>query len=116
LLNTARLGFNRTVSIAPTTLGAINPAAADTSLGFVTDSTGKPILPVGLINVTGLGTNFPGGIGALGEFDFHYNSFQVYDDLYWTRSKHSLKFGFNVERIQSNQFSRGANPNGQFIF
>jgi outer membrane receptor protein involved in Fe transport len=116
LLNTARFGFNRTVSVAPTTLGAINPAAADTSLGFVTDATGKPILPVGLINVTGLGTNFPGGIGALGEFDFHYNSFQVYDDLYWTRSKHSLKLGFNVERIQSNQFSRGANPNGQFIF
>jgi outer membrane receptor protein involved in Fe transport len=116
LLNTARFGFNRTVSIAPTTLSAINPAAADVSLGFVTDSTGKPILPVGLINVSGLGTNFPGGIGALGEFDFHYNSFQVYDDLYWTRNKHSLKFGVSVERIQSNQFSRGANPDGQFIF
>jgi outer membrane receptor protein involved in Fe transport len=116
LLNTARFGYNRTVSIAPTTLGAINPAAADTSLGFVTDSTGKPILPVGLINVGGLGTNFPGGIGALGEFDFHYNSFQGYDDLNWTRNKHLLKFGAYVERIQSNQFSRGANPDGQYIF
>src|SRR6202171_3011581 len=116
LLNTARLGFNRTVSIAPTTLGAINPAAADTSLGFVTDSPGKPILPVGLINVGGLGTNFPGGIGALGEFDFHYNSFQGYDDVNWTLNKHLLKFGVYVERIQSNQFSRGANPDGQYIF
>jgi len=116
LLNTARFGYNRTVSIAPTTLGAINPAAADTSLGFVTDSTGKPILPVGLINVGGLGTNFPGGIGALGEFDFHYNSFQGYDDVNWTLNKHLLKFGVYVERIQSNQFSRGANPDGQYIF
>ena len=116
LLNTARFGYNRTVSIAPTTLGAINPAAADTSLGFVTDSTGKPILPVGLINVGGLGTNFPGGIGALGEFDFHYNSFQGYDDLNWSLSKHLLKFGVYAERIQSNQFSRGANPNGQYNF
>jgi len=116
LLNTARFGYNRTVSIAPTTLGAINPAAADTVLGFVTDSTGKPILPVGLINVGGLGTNFPWGIGALGEFDFHYNSFQGYDDLNWTRNKHLLKFGAYVERIQSNQFSRGANPDGQYIF
>jgi len=116
LLNTARFGYNRTVSIAPTTLGAINPAAADTSLGFITDSTGKPILPVGLINVGGLGTNFPGGIGALGEFDFHYNSFQGYDDLNWSLNKHSLKFGVYTERIQSNQFSRGANPDGQYIF
>lgn len=116
LLNTARFGYNRTVSIAPTTLGAINPAAADSSLGFVTDSTGKPILPVGLINVGGLGTNFPGGIGALGEFDFHYNSFQGYDDVNWTLHKHLLKFGAFAERIQSNQFSRGANPNGQYIF
>lgn len=116
LLNTARFGYNRTVSIAPTTLGAINPAAADTSLGFVTDSSGKPILPVGLINVGGLGTNFPGGIGALGEFDFHYNSFQGYDDVNWTLHKHLLKFGAFAERIQSNQFSRGANPNGQYIF
>jgi hypothetical protein len=116
LLNTARFGYNRTVSIAPTTLGAINPAAADTSLGFVTDSAGKAILPVGLINVGGLGTNFPGGIGALGEFDFHYNSFQGYDDVNWTLHKHLLKFGAFAERIQSNQFSRGANPNGQYIF
>ncbi len=76
----------------------------------------------------GLGTNFPGGIGALGEFDFHYNSFQGYDDLNWSLNKHSLKFGVYteriqsikfgvyVERIQSNQFSRGANPDGQYIF
>jgi hypothetical protein len=116
LLNTARFGYNRTVSIAPTTLGAINPAAADTSLGFVTDSTGAPILPVGLINVGGLGTNFPGGVGALGEFDFHYNSFQGSDDLNWSLNKHSLKLGVYVERLQSNQFSRGANPDGQYIF
>jgi hypothetical protein len=108
LVNVARFGFNRTVSIAPTTLSAINPAAASTSLGFV------PGLPVGLINVTGL-TNFQGGLRAVGEFDFHYNSYQVYDDLYWTRSKHSLKLGFYAEHIQSNQLGT-ANPNGQYIF
>ena len=109
LLNMARFGFNRTVSIAPTALRPINPLAANTSLGF------DPGLPVGTIGVTGL-TQFQGGLGAVGEYDFHYNSFQAYDDLYWTRGKHSLKFGFNAERIQSNQLTRGANPNGQYIF
>ena len=110
LLNSARFGFNRTVSIAPTTLGAINPTAADTSLGFV------PGLTVGLININSNSiTPFQGGLGAVGEYDFHYNSYQATDDLNWTRTKHSLKFGFYAERIQSNQLGT-ANPNGQFIF
>jgi hypothetical protein len=110
LLNTARFGFNRTVSIAPTTLGAINPAASDTTLGFV------PGLTVGLVNINSNGiTPFTGGLGAVGEYDFHYNSYQAIDDLSWTRNRHSLKFGFYAERIQSNQLGT-ANPNGQFIF
>jgi Carboxypeptidase regulatory-like domain len=108
LVNSARFGFNRTVSLAPTTLGTINSAAANTGLGFI------PGRAVGLINVSGI-ANFTGGPHGVGEFDFHYNSFQVYEDLYWTRSKHSLKFGFYAERIQSNQLG-GANPSGQFIF
>ena len=111
LLNTARFGFNRTVSMAPTTLGLTTAASAslgDTNLGFI------PGRAVGLINISGI-TNFPGGPHGVGEFDFHYNSYQVYDDLYWTRNKHSLKFGFYAERIQSNQLG-GANPSGQFIF
>ena len=45
LINTARFGFNRDVVIAFTTLSAINPAAADTNLGF------NPGLPVGIITV-----------------------------------------------------------------
>jgi len=108
LVNTARFGFNRTVSLAPTTLGSINSAAANTSLGFI------PGRAVGLINVSGI-ANFTGGPHGVGEFDFHYNSFQAYDDLVWSRGKHSLKFGFSAERIQSNQLG-GANPSGQFIF
>jgi hypothetical protein len=108
LVNSVRFGFNRTVSLAPTTLGTINSAAANTGLGFI------PGRAVGLINVSGI-ANFTGGPHGVGEFDFHYNSFQVYEDLYWTRSKHSLKFGFYAERIQSNQLG-GANPSGQFIF
>jgi hypothetical protein len=108
LLNTVRLGYSRVVSIAPTTVSLINPLAADTSLGFV------PGLPVGLINVGGI-SNFQGGKGAVGEFDFHMNSYQIYDDVSWTKGKHSLQMGFSFERLQNNQLGT-ANPNGQYTF
>jgi len=108
LLNTARIGYSRVVSDAPTTLNAILPAAADINLGFV------PGLPVGLINIGGI-SNFAGGLHAVGEFLFHYNSYQAYEDLYWTHGKHSLKAGFSFERLQNNQHGT-SNPNGQFNF
>jgi hypothetical protein len=110
LVNTARFGFNRDVVIAFTTLSAINPAASDTSFGF------NPGLPAGIITVGSGVTQFSGGLGAISAYRFHYNSFQVYDDLFWTRNKHSLKFGFYAERIQANQFTQGASPNGFFTF
>ena len=108
LLNTARFGFSRVVSIAPTTVQVNVPAASDPALGFV------PGLAVGLINIGGI-ANFQGGQGAVGEFDFHYNSYQAYDDVYWTRGKHNIQMGFAFERLQNNQIGT-ANPNGQFIF
>ncbi|NYF53514.1 TonB-dependent receptor [Tunturiibacter gelidoferens] len=108
LLNSFKFGYSRVFSDAPTTLAAINPAASDPALGFV------PGLPVGLINIGGL-SNFQGGLKATGEFVFHLNSYQLYDDLYLTKGKHALKFGFAFERLQNNQLGT-SNPNGQFIF
>lgn len=110
LVNTAGFGFNRNVVVAFTTLNAINPAASDASLGF------NPGLPVGIITVGSGTAQFSGGLGAISEYRFHYNSYQAHDDLVWTRNKHSLKFGLYVERMQSNQFTQGASPNGFFIF
>jgi hypothetical protein len=110
LLNSARFGFNRNVVIAFSTLSAINPAASNTAFGF------NPGEDAGIITVGSNVTQFSGGLGAISEYHFHYNSFQFYDDLYWTRNKHSLKFGFSVERIQSNQFTRGSSPNGFYTF
>jgi hypothetical protein len=108
LINTVRFGYSRVVSIAPTTVAINNPAASDPAYGFV------PGLPVGLINIGGI-SNFQGGKGAVGEFDFHYNSYQVYDDVSWTKGKHSVSFGFAFERLQNNQLGT-ANPNGQYTF
>lgn len=109
LLNTAHLGFSRVFSDAPTTLNAINPQAGNTALGFV------PNLPVGLITVGSGVTGFVGGLHGVGEYVFHYNSFQVYDDVYMTRGKHSIKMGFAFERLQNNQLGT-SNPNGQWTF
>jgi hypothetical protein len=108
LLNSIKFGYSRVISDAPTTLSAINPAAADTSLGFV------PGLPVGLINIGGI-ANFQGGLHATGEFIFHLDSYQFYDDVYLTKGKHALKMGFAFERLQNNQLGT-SNPNGQYIF
>jgi hypothetical protein len=108
LTNSATLGFSRVVSEAPKTISAINPVAADTSLGFFGGN------PVGLINVTGL-TNFPGGLGAVGEYDFHLNSYQIYDDLYAVKATHQLKAGIAIERLQDNQLGK-SNPTGQYLF
>src|SRR6202051_1310184 len=69
MANSARLGFSREVSQAAKSLKAINPVAANASLGFL------PGQPVGTITNAELST-FPGGFGAVGEVDFHYNSYQ----------------------------------------
>lgn len=96
------------ISEAPKTISAINPAAADTALGFL------PGRAVGGISITGL-TAFPGGFNSVGEYDFHFNSFQAYDDAFLTEGPHSFKFGLLVERIQGNQLGRST-PTGQYNF
>jgi outer membrane receptor protein involved in Fe transport len=108
LLNSARIGYSRVVSKAPLTLSAINPLAADTSLGAV------PGRAAPVVNVTSL-AQYPGGLGAVGEFDYHYNSYQAYDDAFWTRGTHAVKIGFAFERMQNNGLG-ALNPNGNFTF
>src|SRR5690349_16695210 len=108
VVNSVRLGYSRVVSIAPINLSPLIPAANDPSLGFL------PGHNVGTLNVAGLQL-FNGGLGGAGEYDFHFNSAQVYDDAFWTRGKHSFRFGGSVERILANQIGR-ANPNGLFLF
>src|ERR1700689_5356954 len=108
MANTARFGFSRVVSQAAKSLKAINPVAADTSLGFLSGQ------PVGVITNSQLST-FPGGFGAVGEFDFHYNSYQFYDDAFATLGTHSLKFGFAFENIRDNELGK-TSPLGQFVF
>ncbi len=108
VINIARLGFNRSISSALDSLGAINPAAADPALGFV------PGRDVGSILIGGV-TTFSGGVGAAGQYIYHYNSYQAYDDLFWTKGGHALKFGAAFERDQTNAVP-GGTPSGTVSF
>lgn len=105
LANVARVGFNRVVGLVNEPVKAINPAAQDPALGV------SPGLFAPLINVAGITS--AGGLGNPSFFGHHYNSYQAYDDLFWTRGKHALKFGFAFERMQYDVLSK-LNRNGRF--
>jgi hypothetical protein len=107
VVNSARIGYSRVVGLVGQTLKALSPLA--TTLGFA-----APGRPVGEIDVGGI-TNFSGGLGAISNYNFHWNSFQGYDDAFVTRGKHSLKFGVGVERIEENM-SAADSPNGIYGF
>src|SRR5438105_4897651 len=105
LVNVARVGFNRVVGLVNQPVKALNPAAQDPALGV---SAG---LFAPLFNVSGITS--AGGLGNPSFFGHHYNSYQAYDDVFWTRGKQSLKFGFAFERMQYNVLSQ-LNRNGRF--
>ena len=109
VVNAARVGYSRVVGLVGQTLGSLSPLATDPSLGFA-----APGRPVGEIDVQSL-TNFTGGLGAISNYNFHWNSFQGYDDAFVTRGKHSIKFGAAVERIQENM-NAADSPNGVYTF
>jgi hypothetical protein len=108
LINSLRFGFNRDFANGPQTLKAINPAAADPSLGAV------PGYNAGTLVVPGI-DKFVGGLGSQGVSLFRWNSFQGYDDVFLTRGLHSLKFGVAVERDQLNELQLNG-TGGEFHF
>jgi hypothetical protein len=107
-MNSARLGYHREYAAAPAGSKAINPLAADTTLGYVPGDT------VGFIGVPGL-TFFSGGLSTQVPAEYNWNSWQFYDNVFLTKGIHSLTFGGNVERIIDNQ-STPSQPGGDFEF
>ena len=109
LLNTARFGFNRSQGVNGGVIGAINPIAADTTLGD------RPGIPAPIINISAGGITPTASVGSASQNLLASNSFQFYDDAFWTKGAHSFKFGVSVERIQFNALTL-QRPNGQFTF
>ncbi len=108
LLNAVRFGYNHEFVNNDSSLSAINPAASDTTLGAFSGRNAA------VVNVTGL-SSMTGGVGGLPTYLYGWNSFQVYDDAFWTHGTHSIKFGFAAERMML-QATALTDPNGIWAF
>lgn len=107
-INSARFGLNRQAIANNQGLQAINPLAADTSLGVIPGRTAPGVNVPGLDRVVG-------GVGSSPTYLFRFTTFQGYDDGFLTRGKHTIKFGAAFERLQNNILAL-SNPNGLFAF
>jgi hypothetical protein len=105
--NSVRFGYSRNQANILTAPGA-NPMVTESSLGAI------PGQPAPFIVVPGISTFF-GGVDGFPNFTFGWNSFQGYDDAFWTHGTHSIKFGFAVERMQSNNLFHFFDD-GNFVF
>src|SRR5262249_48676138 len=94
-LNTVRFGVNRVVAGSLQTEPGANPLGADNTLGVV------PGLYAPVIQVTGLAP-FQGGLNGTSYGNYWFTTYQLYDDAFLTKGSHAFKFGFALERIQSN--------------
>ena len=106
VVNSARFGLNRSLHTAQGEK-AINPLASNLALGE------SPGADNPQIDVSGFVSAQP-GLNQIERLDFFENSYQGYDDLFWTRGIHSLKMGFAVERVQLNAFDPA--PAGEIAF
>jgi hypothetical protein len=110
LINNARVGVTRSRAANNLACCIKIPALADLSLGFI------PGHPTGSFTVTGIsGTSNFGGLRTDGLNDFNYTAPQFYDDVSWTRGRHSMRMGFAFERVQENLDERNR-PNGLWQF
>lgn len=108
LVNSARLGYNRPQELNAQPGSVINPIAKDTSLSAVPGFY-APVLEVPSL------TTEEGGYGSLAITDYILNSIQGYDDMFLSKGKHAIKFGFAFENMRTNLFLGGRN-NGDFAF
>jgi hypothetical protein len=111
-VNSARIGYSRTNGLVGKPGAALQPIAADTSLGspFLGVTRTAPI-----IQIQGGYTLEQGALGAQTRNNHYMNSYQVYDDAFLTRGTHSLKLGGSFERLQYNEIAT-QRPNGTWQF
>jgi hypothetical protein len=108
-VNSVRFGLNQELVDNNKSLTAINPAASDTSLGSFLGRNAAQVL------MTGGANDFTGGVGGSPTYLYRWHSFQLYDDAFYTRGTHSIRFGVAAEREMLNQVS-DTDPNGIWNF
>src|SRR6202022_595193 len=94
LVNAARVGYSRSHVLNLKPAGALNPAAADKSLGSTSGQNAPEV------NIDGAGDRMLGGVGSGSYYTHTFNNYEFYNDAFWTHGTHTLKFGGGVERMQ----------------
>ena len=107
-VNAIRFGYNHERVDNNASVNAINSVAADESLGAFAGRNAA------VVTVGGL-SSMPGGVGGLPTYLYRWNTFQIYDDAFITRGKHSIKFGGAFERMFL-QVTALTDPNGIWFF
>ena len=100
-LNSFRVGFNRDYVASPASAKTVNPATRDPSYNFGTAFGTAP--SAGEIDIDGFTSLSVGGIYGLSTPLSAWNSWQAYDNVFYDRGVHSIKFGANIERIEYNE-------------
>jgi Carboxypeptidase regulatory-like domain/TonB-dependent Receptor Plug Domain/TonB dependent receptor len=108
-VNAVRFGYNHESVNNNQSLTAINPAASDSSLAAFSGRDAA------FVHIGGGPTDMPGGVGGLPTYFYRWNSFQGYDDAFFNRGTHSIKFGFAFERMLL-QATALTDPNGIWNF
>jgi Carboxypeptidase regulatory-like domain/TonB dependent receptor-like, beta-barrel/TonB-dependent Receptor Plug Domain len=111
--NSIRIGGNHEAVNNNQSLKAINPDAKRTDLGvggsaFAGRAAAQVLFSGGI-------SDFTGGVGGSPTYFYHWNSFQAYDDAFWTKGTHSLRFGAVFERLFLNVIA-DTDPNGIWHF
>jgi hypothetical protein len=106
LINSARVGLNRSLHTAQG-MSAINSLANNVALGENPGADNPQIDVPPYISIQP-------GLNQIERLNFYQNSYQAYDDLFWTKGIHSLKVGFAFERVQLNAADPA--PAGEIAF
>lgn len=103
-VNTVRAGFSRVIGNINTPVSG-NAVATNAALAIAPGAKATPQIPI-----SGITTAF--GLGGFNKFNHAWNSIQFYDDAFYTRGTHAIKFGFAFERMQYNILEQ-LSPNGR---
>jgi len=111
--NSIRIGGNHEAVNNNESLKAINPDAARTDLGvggtaFAGRAASQVLFSGGI-------SDFTGGVGGSPTYFYHWNSIQGYDDAFFTKGTHSIRFGGAIERMLLNVVA-DTDPNGIWRF
>jgi carboxypeptidase family protein len=110
-VNSVRGGYSRVYEINNHGVAAINSLANYPNPALAAIPMQSAAHVGGSIGID----QFTGGVNGNTFAFYAWNSFQGYDDAFWTHGTHSIKFGGGVERQQLNRLTH-TDPSGVFTF